>query len=135
MKQINTVAYILIENKKILLVKAKNKNAFYMPGGKPDKDETARQTIIREAKEELGIDIIPTSLRYYGTFKAQAYGKEKGLQVYIKCYVGKHTNKPFATSEIEEIKFFSAAEYLSMQETAPAVRLIMTDLKKAKLIG
>lgn len=134
MYTIKTVAYLLIENKKILLVRARNKIAFYMPGGKPDKGENSIEALIREIKEEIGVDLIHTSLSYYDTFAAQAYGKDKGVSVKIECFIGEHKNKPTALAEIEELKFFSSEEYLSMPETAPAVRLIINDLKIKGLI-
>ncbi len=105
-----------------------------MPGGKHDKGETSANALIREVKEELGIDLVTNSLTYHKTFTAQAYGKEKGIQVCIECYQGTYKGKPIATSEIEEIRYFTSQEYLSMKETAPAVRLIVKDLKKKDLI-
>ena len=32
-----------------------------LPGGKPKKDETPEQTLIREAKEETNLDVVPKS--------------------------------------------------------------------------
>jgi len=40
--------------------------------------ETDEQGLIREVKEELSVDILPESMEYYGTFKAQAHGKPEG---------------------------------------------------------
>jgi|SRR3989344_7014468 len=135
MYTIKTVAYLLIENKKILLVRARNKIAFYMPGGKPEPGEKSTRALIREIKEEIGVDLVPDSLIYFQTFEAQAYGKDEGVKVKIECYLGKHNNKPSALAEIEEIGFFSSEEYLTMPETAPAVRKIIRDLKAKGFIN
>lgn len=129
MYSIKTIAYILIKNKKVLLVRARSKNAFYMPGGKPDPGETSIQALIREIREEIGLDLKEKSLTFFGIFEAQAYGKEKGVMVKIECYLGKHSQTPTALAEIEEVRFFSSDEYLAMPETAPAVRLIIKALK------
>lgn len=130
---IETVAYIFIRDKKLLLVRAKKKKAYYMPGGKRDLKEDDIRALVREIREELQIELSP-SLRLYGIFEAQAYGKEKGVRVKIICYFGKHIGKIKAGSEIEHIRFFSQAEYVKEKETAPAVRLIFNDLKEKGLI-
>ncbi|OGK18171.1 hypothetical protein A2866_04745 [Candidatus Roizmanbacteria bacterium RIFCSPHIGHO2_01_FULL_39_8] len=130
---IETVAYIFINDKKLLLVRAKNKKAYYMPGGKRDLKEDDIRALVREIREELQIELSP-SLQFYGVFEAQAYGKEKGVRVKIICYFGKHLGRIKAGSEIEQIRFFSQSEYFKQKETAPAVRLIFNDLKEKDLI-
>lgn len=132
-KIIETVAYIFIRDKKLLLVRAKNKKAYYMPGGKRDQKEDDIQALVREIREELQIELSP-SLQFYGIFEEQAYGKEKGVRVKIICYFGKHIGKIKPGSEIEEVKFFTQSNYFKQKETAPAVRLLFNDLKEKDLI-
>src|SRR5689334_17900992 len=127
MNTINTVAYIFIEKRRLLLVRAANKKAFYMPGGKAEKGENSILALIREVKEEIAVDLLIHTLKYFATFTAQAYGKNEGINVRIECYVGGHKNIPQPKSEIEELKFFTSDEYLNMPDTAPAVRLIIND--------
>ena len=57
------VAAILVENKKFLGVKRKmtmksNPGIWEFPGGKIEHHETPTQAVIREVKEELGLNII-----------------------------------------------------------------------------
>lgn len=131
---IETVAYVHIKDNKILLVKSKGKDAFYMPGGKrePGEDDTA--ALIREVKEELAVDLHSKSMRHFGQFEAQAYGKPEGVNVRIICYFGEHQGELEANSEIEESAFFSFDEYFNQPITAPAVKLILTELKEQQLI-
>ncbi len=61
MKKINVAAAILVKDNKYFIAK-RNKNkhlgGFYeFPGGKQDGSETLVQTVVREIKEELNIDI------------------------------------------------------------------------------
>ena len=61
MKKINVAAAIITKDNKYFIAK-RNKNkhlgGFYeFPGGKQDVNETLQQTVIREIKEELNIDI------------------------------------------------------------------------------
>lgn len=58
MKEIDKVALIILENGKILSTKSKGKNKYYIPGGKRENHETDHQTLIREIKEELSVDIL-----------------------------------------------------------------------------
>lgn len=130
-----TVAYIHIHQNKVLLVKPRKHNVFYMPGGKQEAGEDEIATLIREVKEELDVDLLPDSIERYGEFEDQAYAKPEGTNVKIVCYVGKHEDEPAPANEIEEIRYFEHAEYLNMPEVAPAVKLIVDDLKKRNLIA
>ena len=60
------VTGILIENEKILLVtqKVSDKRNWSLPGGKLEQGETIEQGIIREMKEETGLDVEIIRLLY-----------------------------------------------------------------------
>lgn len=60
------VTGILIEDNKILLVKPKvsDKRNWSLPGGKLEQGETIEQGIIREMKEETGLDVEIVRLLY-----------------------------------------------------------------------
>ncbi len=51
-----SVYAIVIDNDKILLTKQQN-NGYYIPGGGVRIDESFEQAVIREVKEETGIDV------------------------------------------------------------------------------
>lgn len=131
---IETVGFIHIKNRKLLLVRPFNKKIFYMPGGKKDKGENNIGALIREVKEELGVEVSPGKVEYYGVFEAQAYGKDEGVIVKIHCFTADHSGVIESKSEIEEIAFFSHDEYLRRSEVAPAVKLIIKDLKRKGFI-
>lgn len=131
---IETVALIHIKGKKLLLVRPKSKKIFYMPGGKPDDGEDNLKALIREIKEEVNIDINPKTVDFYGTFEAQAYGRDKGVMVRVHCYTANHTGEVRSSSEIDEVAYFSHGEYVNGLDPAPAVKLILNDLKKKGLV-
>ena len=81
MKEIDKIAFIYLKNGKILSSLSKGKDTYYIPGGKRENNETDEETLIRECKEELSIEIKKDTLNYYGTFKAQAHGKAEGVIV------------------------------------------------------
>lgn len=70
MTEMDKVALIEIRNRKILSTRSKGKSKYYIPGGKRVNNETDEQTLVREIKEELSVDIVPGSLKYVGTFRA-----------------------------------------------------------------
>lgn len=133
-KIIETVALIHIKGKKLLLVRPKSKKIFYMPGGKRDEGEDNLKALIREIKEEVRLDIDPKTVDFYGVFEAQAYGKDKGVMVRVHCYTASHTGEVQSSSEIDEVAYFSHDEYVKGFDPAPAVKLILADLKKKGLI-
>ena len=61
MKKINVAAAIITKNNKFFIAKRnkqKHLGGFYeFPGGKQDENETLEETVIREIKEELNVDI------------------------------------------------------------------------------
>ncbi|MBI2075823.1 MAG: NUDIX domain-containing protein [Candidatus Aenigmarchaeota archaeon] len=102
---IDKVGALILVDRKILLARPKNKNAFLIPGGKREGDESDEQTLRREIMEELGTEII--TMKHYGTFQDEAvFGGMVKIAAYL-CGV-KGRMKP--QSEIEEIRFFGKDE-------------------------
>ena len=64
-------AIIVNDQGKVLLgrrVRPLGAGQYALVGGKPNKGETAESAIVREVKEELGIDFYPTSFIEYEDF-------------------------------------------------------------------
>jgi len=57
MKTDLVVAGFIFDNDKVLLIHHKKLNMWLPPGGHIDKDETPDEALLREIKEELGIDV------------------------------------------------------------------------------
>lgn len=56
------LAAIVIKDKKLLLVKGHKKyNEFWTPGGKPEEGESDTETLSRELKEELDVELVDSS--------------------------------------------------------------------------
>lgn len=125
MKQIDKMAWIYLKDKKILSTLSKGKDTYYIPGGKREGNESDEQTLVRECKEELTIDIKRDTIKYYGTFEAQAHGKAEGVTVKMTCYMADFEGKLEADSEIQEIKWLS---YADLDKISPVDQLIFEDL-------
>ena len=133
MKEIDKIAFLYLKNGKILSSLSKGKDTYYIPGGKRENNETDEETLIRECKEELSIEIKRDTLKYYGTFKAQAHGKAEGIIVKMTCYMADFEGELKANSEIQELKWL---DYSNLNvKISPVDQLIFEDLYKKKLIG
>lgn len=128
---IDKLAFIELKGRKVLETKSKGKDTWYIPGGKRDGDETDEQALIRELKEELSIDIDPTSIVHYGTFEAQAHGKPQGTIVRMTCYLAKYTGTLKPDMEVEFMDWF---DYSKRDLISPVDQLIFDDLKAKDLI-
>lgn len=128
---IDKIAFLLIENQKLLFTLSEGKDVWYIPGGKKEKGETDKKTLIREVKEELNVDILTQTIEYYSTFLAQAHGKPKGTLVQMTCYFAEFKGELKPSSEIAKIDFIT---YSQKNSTAPVDQIILKDLKNNGLI-
>ena len=128
---IDKLAWVYVKDKKILVTRTKGKDAWFIPGGKRIEGETDKQALIREVKEELNLDLITSSIRYYNTFQAQAYGKPEGGLVRLTCYTADFNDIPIPHNEIAAFDYFDFAQ---KPRTTPASFLIFDDLKQKGLL-
>lgn len=129
--EIDKLAFIFVKDRKVLSTLSKGKSVFYIPGGKRETGESDEQTLVREIKEELSVDIIPESIQYYGTFVAQAHGKPEGTMVKMTCYTARFSGNLKPSSEIVSIVWLTSK---NIKEAPPVDRLILEDLKSKNLI-
>ena len=132
MKEIDKIAFLYLKDGKILSTLSKGKDTYYIPGGKREGNETDEETLVRECKEELTIDINKDTIKYYGTFEAQAHGKAEGVIVKMTCYMAEFDGDLRADSEIQEIKWL---DYSNLNvKISPVDELIFKDLYNKSLI-
>jgi len=128
---IDKVALIYIKKKKLLGTRSHDKDTWYIPGGKREKNESDEQTLIREIKEELSVQIERNTLKHIGTYEAQAHGKPQGTRVRIICYTALFKGEPKASSEIAEIGYFKASDKTLFSEVN---QIMIDDLVKRGLL-
>ena len=131
MKEIDKIALLYCRDGKVLSTLSKGKDAYYFPGGKREGNETDIETLKREIKEELSVEIKDETIKYYGTFEAQAHGKAEGILVRMTCYTAEWYGELAPSSEIKEIKWLS---YSDIETVSPVDKLIFEDLKSKKLL-
>lgn len=128
---IDKIAWIYIKDKKILSTLSFGKDKYYIPGGKREEFENDIETLTREIKEELSVELDLSSIRYYGTFKAQAHGKSEGIIVKMSCYNADYIGELKVDSEIEKIVWLN---YSDIDKVSPVDKLIFKDLYDKGLI-
>lgn len=131
MKIIDKVALLYVKDGKILSTRSKGKDKYYLPGGKREGDEADLETLAREIREELSVDLVEATARFYGTFEAQAHGKEEGVLVKMTCYTTEFEGEPKADSEIAEVVWLTCRD---MESVSPVDKLIFGDLRERGLL-
>jgi 8-oxo-dGTP pyrophosphatase MutT (NUDIX family) len=110
MKFIDKIAFIEIQQKKILSTRSKGKKTFYIPGGKRAFEESDSETLIREISEELAVTIKPNTIEYVGSFTAQSDGDSAGVKIIMTCYKAVYRGVLRASSEIEELRWLQYSD-------------------------
>ena len=128
---IDKLAFIYTRDKKVLMALSKGKDTYYIPGGKREWKESDNEALIREVKEELTVDIIPDTIKYYGTFTAQAHGKPIGVQVRMTCYMANFSGELNPSSEIKDLAYYT---YSQRDIVGPVDKIIFDDLRQKNLI-
>ena len=131
MAVIDKVAFLYLQDGKILSTRSKGKDKYYIPGGKREAGETDIETLVREVKEELSVNIVESSAKYYGVFEAQAHGKAEGVIVKMTCYTAEYSGELKADSEIAEIVWLTME---NIGAVSPVDKLIMADLHEKGLL-
>lgn len=105
-----STAIIPYPDNKILLIK-RNTRPFVgfwaLPGGRMDPGETIDQTVIREVKEETGLDV--KIVRVVGEYVEKGVREEIQYEYYPTCFVVEPVGGELKKqdSEIQEMQLFS----------------------------
>ncbi|MFB9906514.1 NUDIX domain-containing protein [Allokutzneria oryzae] len=103
MRFIDRVAWLNVREGKVLGARSRGNDVFYLPGGKREPGESDVDTLRREVREELGVDVLTGSAECFGVFEAQAHGFPPGVLVRTACYTAEFVGEPTACGEIEEL--------------------------------
>jgi 8-oxo-dGTP diphosphatase len=114
-KPIPAASALIINEGKILFVRSNaTQEQWAFPGGKQEKDETPQQTVSREIKEELGLDI-----KVKGELGNYIY-VSKNRKFDIRCFVAESVESDLRedSTEIIEVKWCTLKEGLSLNLTS-----------------
>lgn len=99
---------LITKDEKILLLKRSDDVPEYedqwdFPGGRQESGETPEQTLIRETKEEVNLDVVPDKINKEFEYK---FRKDFSLYFYIFS-IKSYTGDLQITNEHKEYKWFS----------------------------
>jgi 8-oxo-dGTP diphosphatase len=108
------VGAIIVSEGKILLEKRKNepsRGKWSIPGGLVELGESVEQAIIREVKEETGLDVeAPRLIDVVDNISLDAKGKVKYHYVIVDYLVNIRGGLPKAASDADELKWVPLSE-------------------------
>lgn len=117
------VAAVVIRDEagRILVVRKRGTVRFMLPGGKIEADELPDQAAVREAHEELGVELDLDRLTFIGAWTAPA-ANESGRTVHGHIYEHPWMPGVRACSEIDEALWLSTAELSDRSDIAPLLQ-------------
>ncbi len=125
-------AGIIIKDRKLLMARKYNEPHFIMPGGRLKEGETPEQTLERELREELGIELV--SAKFFKTYEAPHF-RERNKIVRMDTFFVEIRGEPKATAEIDEIEWIDS-NYKSRGLKVASIDedYLIPELKKRNLI-
>ena len=100
------IAGLIIKDGKILLVRKYDEEQFIIPGGKILPGEIPRETLARELKEELNLELI--DMRSWSQ-NFTVHFKIKDKLIIMDSYLVQVKGEPKASSEINEFKWLDSS--------------------------
>ena len=129
---IDKIAWLHLHAGHLLSTRSRGKDRYYIPGGKREAGETDAQTLQREIKEELTVDLDPASLVHAGTWEAPAHGHLDGVLVRMTCYTATYAGTLRPAAEIEELVWLT---YRHRPEVSAVDQLIFDWLRGQGLLA
>ena len=126
MGEIRKAGALILRNKKILIVRPKEKPYFINPGGKYEAGESDEDCLKRELKEELNVELA-SNKRYKDYRMDKAAHSDNSLL--LELYLAEIKGEPMPSSEIGEIEWLGREEFENKKfNLAPSFYKFVVDL-------
>lgn len=135
MRPIDVVAWVCVRDARLLVTRTRGRDAYYLPGGKREPGESDWQALARETREELDIELVPETLSLVSVVEAPAHSAPMGARVRMICY---HADPVTALPSLTPRGEVAEIAWLDMRDRdrcAPAVQVVLTELRGRGLIG
>lgn len=114
---VSVAAAVIEEHGRILAIRRRDNNKWEPPGGVLELDESIHEGLIREVREETGLEVQPGPLT--GVYK----NLERGIVALVFRCVAPPTI-PSATAEAVEVRWLERADIQEYMDEAYAVRML-----------
>jgi 8-oxo-dGTP pyrophosphatase MutT (NUDIX family) len=132
---IHKAAGIIIKDRRLLVERSRGKDVFVAPGGKLEQNETSRQAVIRELKEEFRLNVAEDNLEDFGIFYAEAAGSHSaGRRLRMDVFMIKNAGEIAPDSEVEEIRWISSDIPVDIEVGSIFAHEVLPKLKAQDLV-
>lgn len=111
---IDVAAVALIRDRRVLMVTARGRDVYFMPGGKIDAGESVQDAAAREAREEVSIELPASALSELFVVATQAHGEPEGRLVRMHVFgvdaAVAASVTPVPSAEVSELHWVGAAD-------------------------
>jgi 8-oxo-dGTP diphosphatase len=120
---LESVGWVCVRDGRLLAVRTRGRDVFYLPGGKLEPGEDGPRALARELAEELGLTAAPAALAAVEPFviEDEAHGQD-GRRLRMTCYTGAAEGEPVPGREIAELAWLTAD---GAGRCAPALRQVL----------
>jgi 8-oxo-dGTP diphosphatase len=125
---LDVLAWVQVRDSRVLTVRTRGRDAFYLPGGKREPGESDVAALRREVHEELGVELDPVTFTLVAEITAAAHGGLPDQRVRMRFYEAGGHGQPTPAREVEELAWLSTQD---RPRLAPAARLLFDHLAAA----
>ncbi|MEU3274567.1 NUDIX domain-containing protein [Saccharomonospora sp. NPDC006951] len=109
-RDIDSLAWVLVRDRRLLSVRTEGKSRFYLPGGKREQGESDVAALCREIREELRVELDPLSFSLFAVLDERADGFADGRRVHMTAYTAEYSGSLAAGNEIAELGWFTSGD-------------------------
>ncbi len=113
------------DERRLLVTGNRGVELCYFPGGRRVPGETDAEALVREIAEELSVEILPDTMRHFGTYEIA--GADDTVRR-MTCYLAEHHGTLIPDNEIVELAWIG---YRDRDRTSDLDRLVIDDLRAA----
>jgi len=113
------------KDKAIMLVRVRDNDLWYLPGGTIEEGEAPVDTLVREIAEELDVTIDKASIQIDRLVVGPALGRAGDVE--LNCYRARWDGELRATAEVSEVAYLG---FDQSDRMAPAVRMLVEQLQQ-----